>query len=179
MTQTTVNTSTPSAPTEESPKGNYASDANRRAQSRRDAKDTNRCTFRFPNGKRCKLLILDSHSRLCFHHAKLQLDQRDLADLSADLLGDQPAEFKTPEQINDLLSRVVVLLAQGRISPRRAAVLTFAGSLLLRSVVVMDRRSSEEGQPPTIIWDLPRPDRSCSNEDETDPVPQIETTNQP
>jgi hypothetical protein len=136
MTQTTIDLAIP-APDHTSP----------------SAKDANRCSFLFPNRKRCRLLIADSGFTLCFHHAKLKLDRRELADLSSDLLGDDLSEFRTTEQINDLLSRVVRLLAQNRISPRRAAVLTYAASLLLRSVVVMDRQAAADDQSPTIIWD--------------------------
>lgn len=174
MTQIAIDTDTSSDAT-----GSDADCANRLAQSSStDAKGANRCTFRFPNGSRCRLSVLDTSARLCFGHAKLQLEQRDMADLSADLLGGQPAEFKTPEQINDLLSKVVLLLAQSRISPRRAAVITYACSLLLRSVVVMDRQSSEDG--PRIIFDLPRPSgSSCEQDDDLYPVPQPEMANRP
>jgi hypothetical protein len=129
-------------------------------------KDANRCSFRFPNGKRCRLLILDPGFTLCFQHAKLKLDHRELADLSSDLLGDDLTEFRTAKQINDLLTRVVRLLAQNRISPRRAAVLTYAASLLLRSVVVMDRQASDGDQCPQIIWDAPADtaDEKCHSE---------------
>jgi len=118
-------------------------------------KDVKRCSFRFPNGKRCRLLIVDPGFTLCFQHAKLKLDHRELADLSADLFGDDLTELRTAEQINSLLTRVVRLLAQNRISPRRAAVLTYATSLLLRSVVAMDRHASGGDQCPQIIWDSP------------------------
>ena len=118
-------------------------------------KDVKRCSFRFPNGKRCRLLIVDPAFTLCFQHAKLKLDHRELADLSADLIGDDLTELRTAEQINCFLTRVVRLLAQNRISPRRAAVLTYATSLLLRSVVAMDRQASDGDECPQIIWDSP------------------------
>jgi hypothetical protein len=138
MTQTTIDLAIPVAPT--------------RAARTLD-KDANRCSFRLPNGKRCRLLIVDSGFSLCFQHAKLKLDQRDLADLSSDLLGGDVTELRTAEQLNALLTRVVRLLAQNRISPRRAAVLTYAASLLLRSVVVIERQASDGDQCPQIIWD--------------------------
>jgi hypothetical protein len=110
-----------------------------------DAKDANRCSFRFPNGSRCRLSVLDTSTHLCFNHAKLQLQQRDLANLLDELFpglpGNELPDLTQASQLNLLLSRIVVLLAEGRISPRRAAVMTFASSLLLRSVVVMDRAS--------------------------------------
>ena len=91
---------------------------------------------------RCRLLIVDQGFTLCFPNAKLKLDHRELADLSADLFGDELTELRTADQISVLLTRVVRLLAQNRISPRRAAMLTYATSLLLRSAVAMDRQAS-------------------------------------
>jgi hypothetical protein len=76
---------------------------------------------------------------LCFQHAKLKLDRREVADLSAALLGENPNGLHTVERINDLLYNVICLLAQNRISPRRAAVLTYACSLLLGSAVILNR----------------------------------------
>jgi hypothetical protein len=118
-------------------------------------KDANRRTFRFPNGKRCKLLVVDSGFTLCFQHAKLKLDHRELADLSADLFGDDLTELRTTDQINCFLTRVVRLLAQNRISPGRAVVLTYATSLLLPGVAAMDRQASVGGPCAQIIWDSP------------------------
>ena len=68
--------------------------------------------------------------------------------------------YGTTDDITAILSNIVVLVAKGRLSPRRAAVLTDALSLMLRSVVVMDRIT--ESTPPQIIWDAPRPIRDAT-----------------
>jgi hypothetical protein len=104
-----------------------------------DNKPDTRCHFRFPNGKRCRLVVIDPGFGLCFQHAKLKLDRREVADLSAALLGEKPTGLHTVEEINDLLYNVIRLLAQNHISPRRATVLTYACSLLLRSAVIINR----------------------------------------
>jgi hypothetical protein len=118
-----------------------------------------RCRSRNRSGSRCRLHAQDPATGLCFRHAARPGTTSDDTDLSADLFPELPAnelpELRTPEQINDFLSRVVLLLAQGRISPRRAAVITFACSLLLRSVVVMDRQGSDCS---LLIADLRGPD---------------------
>jgi hypothetical protein len=108
-------------------------------QSTTDDDPDIRCCFRFANGKRCRLMVIDSGFGLCFQHAKLKLDRREVADLSAALLGEKPNGLHTVQQINDLLYNVIRLLAQNRISPRRATVLTYACSLLLRSAVLINR----------------------------------------
>ena len=121
-----------------------------------------RCRGRNRSGSRCRLHVQDPETGLCFRHAaRLKAGSHDTTtdetDLSADLFGTVPAEFTTPEQINAVLAKIVLLLAQGRISPRRAAVITYACSLLLRSVVVIDRKGAGFSH---LIIDIPRPDRS-------------------
>ena len=70
----------------------------------------------------------------------------------------------TAEHIHELLSRIALLLAQGHISPRRAAVMTFGGTLLLRSVIAIDRANAEA--QPRIIFDLPWPPAFPSKEND-------------
>lgn len=83
-----------------------------------EAKDANRCVFRFPNGSRCRLSVLDSSTHLCFNHAKLQLQQSDLsAELFADLPEDTLPDLTKAGAINELLSRIVLLLARAAYSP--------------------------------------------------------------
>jgi hypothetical protein len=57
-----------------------------------DAKAANRCTFRFPNGSRCSLSVVDTSTKLCYSHAKLQLQHSDLAGLSEELFPDLPED---------------------------------------------------------------------------------------
>jgi hypothetical protein len=85
-----------------------------------------------------------------------QLD--DSIDLYAEIFAADRGVLDTAENINAMLSNIVTLLARGRISTRRAAVITYALSLILRSVVVMDRKAANT--PPQIIFDAPRSDNS-------------------
>jgi hypothetical protein len=101
------------------------------------ANDSGRCIFRYSNHSRCRLQVFNHSTGLCLLHARSKdLQPEDIDDLSAELFEDLPddqlPELQTPEQINEFLARVVVLLAEGRITPRRATVLTYAGSLLLQ-----------------------------------------------
>jgi hypothetical protein len=90
-----------------------------------------------------------------------------------DILANELPELRTAEQISDFLARVVVLLAQGRISPRRAAVFTYACGLLLRSAVVIDRKLVDDfNNMPHSIFDMPIPDHSHNHEPaQPEPVP--------
>ncbi len=116
-------------------------------------------------GRRCRLPILDPRSGLCFRHSALQQKQFDdgAADLSAAFSG-LLSDFKSASQINDFLSRLLVLLVEGRISPRHAGVMAYINSLQLRTLPAIDKELNPEppGEPsaPTIIWDLPGADRS-------------------
>ena len=91
-----------------------------------------RCHHRFHNGKRCRLPGSDSQLGLCLRHftmsAAAELSRRhahdDAEDFSAELLG-QPSELTSTVQVKQFLSRLLLLVTSGRISPRRAAVLVY------------------------------------------------------
>jgi hypothetical protein len=120
-----------------------------------------RCRSRKRNGARCRLPVQDPATGLCFRHAPLASQTTDTlddsVDLSKDLLSVNEGAFNSTEHINAILSNVVELLAKGRISPRRASVITFALSLMLRSVVIEERQLADSR--PQIILDAPRPIR--------------------
>jgi hypothetical protein len=125
-----------------------------------DAKSfpTNKCRHRTRSGRYCRLPALPN-SVLCFRHSPLPDSRTDTSDLSAELFGDLSAgqlpDLKSAEQVNQCLSKTVVLLAQGRVSPRRAAVLTFTCSQLLRSGTAMHW---EEDNLPSIILNMQQPE---------------------
>lgn len=120
--------------------------------------DLSRCQHRYPSRRRCRLPVSDPRIGLCANHAR-ELQQRELADLSSVLVG-QMTKFDTSDDINDVLSRLLILTSQDRVSPRRAAVIAYICNLLLRSV------PREDDQPPEIIVDMPGPERE--NQPQTD-----------
>jgi hypothetical protein len=95
----------------------------------------------------------------------------DSTNISLDLLDSQMGTLDSTHAINIVLTNVVIMLAQGRISPRRASVITFALSLMLRSVVVMDRKAANA--PPQIIFDDPR---TASSQEEPAATAQPDAT---
>jgi hypothetical protein len=123
-----------------------------------------RCQARNRSGSQCRLHSQDPSTGLCRRHAlrasKTTDSLDDSLDLSADILAVNDGTYGTTDDITAILSNIVVLVAKGRLSTRRAAVLTDALSLMLRSVVVMDRIT--ESTPPQIIWDAPRPIRDAT-----------------
>ena len=99
-----------------------------------------RCQYRYPNGSRCRLRSTQSgHCSRHFLETRLAravatpLPQTidDSVDLSADLL---PQLHESPTiDIRQFLARLLVQLTKGRVSPRRAWVLTCISSQLLNS----------------------------------------------
>ena len=123
------------------------------------ANHSSRCRHRFANGTRCRLLVSGVDSFFCPSHAKLPENQREPADVAATLTANL-TEFKSAVPINDFLSRLLLLLAQNRISPRRAAVLAYITNQLLRTLPAINaEQAAAEDAPQEIIFDMPRPRR--------------------
>ena len=123
-----------------------------------------RCHHRFINGTRCRLLVPNAESLFCRTHAHLPEHEHAPVDLSATLTAGL-TEFKSAVPINEFLSRLLLLEAEGRISPRRAAVMAYTCNLILRTLHAIDKGLHPEDQDERqIIIDLPRPRRD-------DPVP--------
>src|SRR5438093_6721939 len=97
---------------------------------------TARCTHHTATGRRCRLSVSDAHSSLCRQH-RAELIQEQSADHHLELVRNFEG-FQTAQGINHSLKHLYELLAQNRISPRRAAVLSFISSLLLRTLPQID-----------------------------------------
>jgi hypothetical protein len=95
-------------------------------------REPSRCHHRFANGKRCRLPGSDSQLGLCLRHftlsAAADLSRKyahdDSEDFSSELLG-RPTELASTIEVKQFLSRLLLLVTSGRISPRRAAVLVY------------------------------------------------------
>jgi hypothetical protein len=111
-----------------------------------------RCNHRFPNGMRCRLLGF-ADQPFCPKHSEHTLTPRPDPMETAATLTAGLDDFTDPAQINTFLSRLLLLLAQDKISARRAAVLTYISSQLLHT------HRAIEKEPPQIIFDIPRPQR--------------------
>ena len=116
-----------------------------------------RCRRRSRANGRCRLPVQDPATGLCFKHAVPEAcaanSAADRADLSSELFAEVAPTFQSAEEINATLAHLVVLVAQGRISSRRAAVITYALSLILRGVLVIDKKAADA--PPQFEWSSP------------------------
>jgi hypothetical protein len=128
-----------------------------------------RCLYRTSAGRRCRLSVSSPDSEFCRLHATLSDGTQ--ADLSAALTGGLD-EFSSPTAINEFLSRLLLLLSENRISPRRAAVLAYITNQILRTIAVMEAAAIAQARqkpPVKVIWDLPCPPHESR---EPEPEPQ-------
>ena len=114
-----------------------------------------RCQKRTRKG-RCTMLVADPASPFCPEHSRAATRFRKAADLSS-LLTEGLTDFKSATPINDFLSRLLLLQAQGVVEPRRAAVMAYNCNLLLRTLPAIEHERNPADQEREIIWDLPRP----------------------
>jgi hypothetical protein len=114
---------------------------------------TPRCQHRSLKG-RCRQLASGPAATLCFDHACAEHQARNDFTLLAPLVR-KSEDFQSAVAVNETLGALHNLLAEGRISPRRAAVIAYVDSLILRTLPAM----AKEDGPTSIIFDMPGPDR--------------------
>src|SRR5215475_4048808 len=118
-----------------------------------------RCLHQFENGTRCRLPIMSADSAFCPRHARLGQNQPIEEDLTAKLLRNSQ-DFQTAQGINFALGNLYDLIAQNRISTRRAAVLAYINSLLLRTLPAIDSDRLNNVQDPTKLPAKPKQDHA-------------------
>jgi hypothetical protein len=109
-----------------------------------------RCVHFYPNGRRCRLSVQAPNSHFCPAHTRLPQNEPDPAEIASTLTADLD-DFTSAAQINNFLSRLLLLLAQDKISTRRAAVLAYITNQLLRTLPAI---AKEENAEPTVIVDM-------------------------
>jgi len=135
-----------------------------------------RCNHRFPNGMRCRLLGFGSQA-FCPKHTQVATPPPPDPIEIASTLTVNLDDFTSAAQINDFLARLLLLLAQDKISTRRAAVLAYITNQLLRTLPAIAKEANTE--PTQIIFDMPGPDRTehdapVSSQQHQDPGQPVE-----
>jgi hypothetical protein len=104
-----------------------------------------RCQHRTRTGRQCRSVVADANSSFCaVHAASAPSDSEDFVVA----LTERACRFQNAQGINHSLGALYTLLAQGRISPRRASVLAYVSSLLIRSLTAIDNdRYPKAGRP--------------------------------
>lgn len=101
-----------------------------------------RCAYVSHSGRRCRSNSSDPVHGLCRKHAARLASDPDSADLSIHLFGEGAPSFASVEELNSVLTNLVVLVAQGRISSRRAGVIVYALSFVLRGLQTIDKKAA-------------------------------------
>jgi len=114
-----------------------------------------RCSHRTAGGRQCRLLASDAQSGLCPQHHAEQKQQQE--DDHFDYLIRNNQCFQTAQGINFSLGNLYALLAQNLISPRRAAVLAYVSSLMLRTLPQIDADNAAGIKDPSKLLDKPLP----------------------
>jgi len=96
-----------------------------------------RCAHRFPNGKRCRLFVTALDANYCSIHLNLPQNPQEPPETALTLTADLK-EFRSAIPINEFLARLLLLLAENKISPRRAAALAYITNQLLRTLPAID-----------------------------------------
>jgi hypothetical protein len=128
-----------------------------------------RCQHRTAAGRQCRSLASDSSSELCPHHAVAEK-----AVNFREALTRQAAEFQNAQGVNHSLAALYDLLAEGRISARRASVLAHISSLLLRTLPAIDY--DNERFPETGGLDSPQKVSPAADQSSPEPTPQRTVT---
>jgi hypothetical protein len=127
-----------------------------------------RCSHRDPKGRQCRTLALDGRSCLCPRHLAEQ--QQELAADHFQHLTTKSQFFQIAQGINYSLLNLYQLLAQNRISPRRAAVLAYISSLLLRTLPAITADNAAGITYPTepVPIDVLVPDKDLGPDEDPD-----------
>jgi hypothetical protein len=116
-----------------------------------------RCQHRTPAGRRCRFNVSDPSSSYCPSHSGFYLEDPAAADLAPALLGDC-TEINTAQDMKRVLGKIFLLLAQNRISIKKAATLTYIIQQLLRTLPAIEHELEPKGQDAwPELGDLPRP----------------------
>ena len=127
-----------------------------------------RCIYFYPNGRRCRLSATTPNSHFCPAHDRQPQNQPEPAEIASTLTASLD-DFASAAQINDFLSRLLLLLAQDKISTRRAAVLAYITNQLLRTLPAIAKEENRDES--TIIWDMPGSARDGREPNQNPPQP--------
>ena len=125
-----------------------------------------RCLHRTPTGRRCRFPVAEAASSYCLRHAALHQENLDSLNLAPALLGEL-TEIVTAMDMQRVLGKLFILLAQNRITTKKAAVLTYIIQQLLRTLPEVEHELNSQSDPsaaPAIIVDIPRPSYEQANQ---------------
>jgi hypothetical protein len=96
--------------------------------------DSHLCQFQFADGRKCRMLRHQGHATLCLFHAHDEMQLLESQRLGSEIASSITGAFMTATDINYVLGKLFIALAQRRIPPRHASVLAYISQLMLHSV---------------------------------------------
>jgi hypothetical protein len=93
-----------------------------------------RCQFQFSDGRCCRMLRSPLHASFCAFHARQELQLLESQRLGGEISTSLHGNFLTATDINHVLGKLFIAVAQNRISLSKAANLTYLGQVLLSSI---------------------------------------------
>jgi hypothetical protein len=127
------------------------------SESQERNEDAPRCAFRYANRHLCRFSITPLSAPFCQNHSSFRPDDPDSINLAPALLGDL-TELITAVDMQTTLSRLFILLAQNRVTTKKASVLTYIIQQLLHTLPAIEHETGE-GAVTQVILDVPRPIR--------------------
>jgi hypothetical protein len=112
--------------------------------------ELSRCQHHFYSGRRCRMPATSAEIPFCAQHSALHPDDLDSIDICPDLLG-SAREINNPTDMQIVLTRILVLLAQNRITTQKAAVMTYIVQQLLRTLPAIEQE--RKNNPPKVVFD--------------------------
>jgi len=125
----------------------------KRPVARRARNSSAQCCHHTATGRRCRSICSTSDSCLCPRHRTIEqkLLSAEPDDLTPEFT-DLEDSLQTVDGIHNSLAELYILVAQDRISPRRAAVLAYVSSLLLRSLAITEKNAAKSKPPQNYSW---------------------------
>jgi len=108
-------------------------DPSKKASGRKTS-DPNRCAFETSDGRRCRLPRSATHASLCVFHSREEQQLLESRKIGTELASTISGDFLTATDINYVLGKVFIAVAQNRIPVRTAHTLAYLGQLLLFSL---------------------------------------------
>ncbi len=93
-----------------------------------------RCQFQFSDGRCCRMLRIPAHSLFCAFHARQELELLESQRLGDEISTPLNGDFLTATDINHVLGKLFIAVAQDRVPPRKATALAFLGQVMLSSL---------------------------------------------
>ncbi len=93
-----------------------------------------RCQFHFSDGRSCRMLRSPDHASFCSFHARQELQILESQRLGGEISTSLHGDFLTGTDINHVLGKLFIALAQDRVPVRKAAALTRLGQVMLSSL---------------------------------------------